>query len=209
MVMQFKMWPLAVTNQIWGREWYANQSRANRWGNIGTLLGLSMAGGMFRMAIRDVTNGNPPRDPRDPKTMFAALMQGGGMSLAGDFVFGETNRMGGGLMDTLAGPVMGDGAALFKIFQKTRDDTYKIGEETVNGKGHYQDIWPDLLRFTKGHIPFANMIGLKGAMDYYMWNQMFEALSPGWYDRHAATMKRETGRVPFGYIEGHGPPKAF
>jgi hypothetical protein len=207
MMMQFKMWPLAVTNQVWGREWYANQSRMNRWGNLGSLLGLSMAGGMFRMAVRDASNGLPPRDPRDPKTMFAALMQGGGLSLAGDFVFGETNRMGGGLMDTLAGPVLGDAAALFKIFQKTRDDTYKIGEETVNGKGHYNDIWPDLLRFTKGHIPFANMIGLKGAMDYYIWNHMFEALSPGWYDRHAATMKRETGRVPWGYIEGHGPPK--
>jgi hypothetical protein len=168
-----------------------------------------MAGGMFRMAVRDATNGNPPRDPRDPKAMFAALMQGGGISLVGDFVFGETNRMGGGLMDTIAGPVLGDAAVLFKIFQKTRDDTYKIGEETVNGKGHYQDIWPDLLRFTKGHIPFANMIGLKGAMDYYIWNHMFEALSPGWYDRHAKNMQRETGRFPWGYIEGHGPPKAF
>jgi hypothetical protein len=206
MMMQFKMWPLAVINQVHGREWYAAQTRSQMGLNFGSLLGLAMAGGMFRMMVRDVTNGNPIRDPRDPKTIMAAFAQGGGIGLAGDFAFGEVNRMGGGLMDTLAGPVLGDVAALFKIFQKTRDDTFKLGEETVHGKGHYADIWPDLLHFTKSHIPMANMIGIKGPLDYLVWQQMFEALSPGYWDRMNKRKLHETGRAMSGYVPNMGPP---
>jgi hypothetical protein len=194
LMMQFKMWPLAVINQVHGRELYSSLSSGQKAANFGWLLAFSAAGGMFRMAVRDASNGMPQRDPRDPKTLGAALMQGGGMGLLGDFLFGETNRMGGGLMDTLAGPVLGDAAALFKIFQKTRDDTYKLGEETVNGKGHYQDIWPDLIHFTKGHIPGANMIGLKGALDYAIWYHLYEAASPGYWKRMNDRLEKERGR---------------
>jgi hypothetical protein len=194
MMMQFKMWPLAVVNQVHGRELYSSLSSTQKAANIGWLLAFSAAGGMFRMAVRDATNGMPQRDPMDPKTLMAALMQGGGIGLSGDFLLGETNRMGGGLMDTVAGPVAGDVAALFKIFQRTRDDTFKLGEETVNGKGHYADIWPDLIHFTKGHIPGANMIGLKTAMDYLIWYHLYEAASPGYWKRMNDRMEKERGR---------------
>jgi hypothetical protein len=206
MMMQFKMWPLAVINQIHGREWYAAQTRSQMGINFGSLIGLSMAGGMFRMMVRDATSGNPIRDPRDPQTMIAALMQGGGIGLAGDFAFGETNRMGGDILDTMAGPVLGDLSKLTKIFMKARDDTYKLGEETVHGKGHYQDIWPDLAHFAKGHIPLANHIALKGAMDYLVWQQLFEAVSPGYWVRMNKRIHKETGRYKSGYVPGMGPP---
>jgi hypothetical protein len=206
MMMQFKAWPLAVMNQVWGREWYANQTRGGRALNIFALLGLSMAGGMFRMMIRDATNGVPIRDPRDPATMAAALTQGGGVGLLGDFLFGETNRMGGGLLDTLAGPVIGDAAHLFKIFTRFRDDTYKIGEDTHHGRGAYADVWPDLIHFTKGHIPFANMIGLKGATDYLLWHHLYEAVSPGYWERMNQRMLKERGRQMAYYKMGAGVP---
>jgi hypothetical protein len=205
MMMQFKMWPLAVINQIHGREWYSAQTAGQKGINFASLFGLAMAGGMFRMMVRDATNGNPIRDPRDIKTMVAALAQGGGIGLAGDFAFGEVNRMGGGLIETLAGPVLGDVGALAKIFYKTRDDTYNLNGETVHGRGHYQDIWPDLLHFTKNHIPLANMLGVKGVLDYAVWQQLFEAASPGYWDR-MNKKKLLTGRAMSGYVPNMGPP---
>lgn len=209
MMMQFKMWPLAVINQVHGRELYANQSRGAMLSNFGMLLGLSMAGGMFRMMVRDASNGNPIRDPRDPKTMAAALMQGGGVGLFGDFLFGETNRMGGSFIDTLAGPVIGDASKIMKIFMKARDDTFTIGEEVHHGRGAYSDVWPDLLHFTKGHIPMANMLGLKGALDYLVWNHLFEAVSPGYWERTNRRLLKETGRARLGYTPGSSPPSLF
>jgi hypothetical protein len=209
MFMQFKSWPLAVINQIHGRELYSSLSKTQKAANIGWLLAFSAAGGMFRMMVRDVTNGNPIRDPRDPRTMAAALAQGGGVGLLGDFLFGETNRMGGGLLDTLAGPVMGDANQLAKIFYKTRDDTYAIGDDIHHGKGAYSDIWPDLLHFTKNHIPMANMLGLKGALDYLVWNHLFEAVSPGYWSRTNKRLLKETGRAKVGYYPNMGPPSLF
>jgi hypothetical protein len=158
------------------------------------------------MMVRDATNGNPIRDPRDPKTLMAALAQGGGVGLLGDFMFGETNRMGGGLIDTLAGPVLGDLGALAKIFYKVRDDTYGIGGDAHHGKGTYSDIWADIAHFTKGHIPFANLIGLKGALDYLLWNHIFEAISPGYWERTNRRQLKEQGRAKWGYTPGAGVP---
>jgi len=209
MFMQFKTWPLAVINQIHGRELYSSLSKTQKAANIGWLLAFSAAGGMFRMMVRDVTNGNPIRDPRDPKTMAAALTQGGGIGLLGDFLFGETNRMGGSFLDTLAGPVMGDVRQIMKIFTKTRDDTFAIGDDIHHGKGAYSDIWPDLLHFTKNHIPMANMIGLKGALDYLVWNHLFEAISPGYWERMNKRLHKETGRGKAGYVQYAGPPSLF
>lgn len=209
MFMQFKSWPLAVINQIHGRELYSSLSRTQKAANIGWLLAFSAAGGMFRMMVRDATNGNPIRDPRDPKTMAAALAQGGGVGLLGDFLFGETNRMGGSFLDTLAGPVAGDASQLMKIFYKTRDDTFAIGDDIHHGKGAYSDIWPDLLHFTKNHIPMANMIGLKGALDYLVWNHLFESVSPGYWERMNKRLLKETGRAKMGYSPNMGPPSLF
>jgi hypothetical protein len=36
------------------------------------------------------------------------------------------------------------------------------------------------VRFGIGHVPFGNLIYLKGALDYLL---IYEAISPGWWER--------------------------
>lgn len=208
-ISQFKMWPIAVINQLHGRNFFAEQSLARKLSNFGLLMGFSTIGGMMRMAIRDLATGSTPRDMHDPKTLLAAMAQGGGIGIYGDFLFGETNRMGGGIMTTLAGPVIGDAANFANIFLKFRDDVYGLGGDAHHGRGAFVDVWPELARYGVHHLPFANLIGLKGALDYLVWNSMYEALSPGWFERSQRRMQKDQGRTLMYYKPGMGPPGIF
>ncbi len=90
--------------------------------NIGVLLALSTVGGAMRMSVNDLAAGRPQRDYRNPITLLAALAQGGGLGIYGDFLFGETGRMSTGLVSTLGGPLAGEFDRLTSIFQRFKAD---------------------------------------------------------------------------------------
>lgn len=188
---QFKMWPVAAMNQVIGREIYMSLSKSEGAWNLGKLVALGIPAGYLRMTLNDLATGHPPRDPADPKTLFAALAQSGGLGIFGDFLFGEASRMGGGLIATAGGPVVSDADALVKIFNQ-----WKQGEAS----------WPDLAHFAVRHVPFANLVYLKGALDYLLWYHLYEAASPGWWERTNRRMQKENGRTMVGYAPGQGVP---
>ena len=55
-------------------------------------------------------------------------------------------------------------------------------------------MWPDLAHFAVRHVPFANLVYLKGALDYMLWYHLYEAASPGWWERTNRRLLREQGR---------------
>lgn len=67
--------------------------------------------GALALALKDVAAGRDPRgmDPQKNPTFWAqAAIQGGGFAIFGDFLNSSTNRAGGGLAGTLAGPLVSD-----------------------------------------------------------------------------------------------------
>jgi hypothetical protein len=213
--VQFKLWPLAAMNQILGREigytlaakgmdtqpgfWRgAGQLAVNP--NVYWLLALSTAGGALRMSVNDLAIGNPQRNYLHPNTLLAALAQGGGLGIYGDFLFGETSRMGAGLIATAGGPVIGDADRLIKIYERFRADVQDHPDKAL------QHMWPDLAHLAVGHIPFANLIYLKGALDYMLWYHLYEAASPGWWQRTNRRLEKERGRTMVGYTPGGSVP---
>lgn len=56
--------------------------------------------------LKELAKGNDPRPMTDGKFWMAALMQSGGLGIFGDFFASEQNRIGGGIAQTLAGPVV-------------------------------------------------------------------------------------------------------
>lgn len=192
-LLQFKMWPLAAMNQIVGREIHMNTGARDVVWNVGTLLALSTMAGYTRMTVNDLALGNPVRNPLDPKTLIAALAQGGGVGILGDFLFGEVmrNRFGSGVVGTLGGPVVSDADSLIHIYN-----------DWLHGKAG----WPDLARFATRHVPFANLVYLKGALDYMLFYHLYEAASPGWWERSNRRQIREQGRPMAGYAPGRGVP---
>jgi hypothetical protein len=77
----------------------------------GALLLTSTLLGAFAMALKDVKDGRDPRRWLDEKTWLdarmwgAALLQSGGLGIFGDLLFSDVNRFGGGLGETIAGPL--------------------------------------------------------------------------------------------------------
>ena len=63
--------------------------------------------GAFAIQLKELSKGNDPRPMTDGKFWLAALLQGGGLGIFGDFFAAEQSRAGGGLGETLAGPVVG------------------------------------------------------------------------------------------------------
>jgi hypothetical protein len=164
-VMQFKSYPLAYMNRMYG---------GTRWRKAGrntdvvgmTMLVSSMATfGYIAMTLKDLANGKEPRDPANMATWHAALLQSGGLGIFGDFILGETNRFGGGVGATLGGPTL-----------STVEDLAKMVSKVTHGD---PDIRSEAIRLVKSNLPYANLWYTKAAMDYLLWYNLREIASPG------------------------------
>jgi len=69
-----------------------------------TLLAVTSTLGALSLQLKDIARGRDPRPMDDPKFLGAAIIQGGGLSIWGDFLFSDANRFGGGLAATAFGP---------------------------------------------------------------------------------------------------------
>ena len=177
---QFKGFPAAFTNRVWGRAFYGHRKDASwmleRLPHIGTILAGMAMGGYVSLVMKDLSKGYwPPRNPFDTATWMAAIVQGGGAGLYGDYLFAQTNRFGGGPLDTLAGPTIGAGTDAMEIALAARDYlTGKVTGEEAN--------FPEARALTLAinNTPFANLAYVRPALDYLFINSMREAVSPGY-----------------------------
>lgn len=69
------------------------------------LLATTTALGGVALIAKDIAAGRDPRPVDDPKFFVSALQQGGGLGIFGDFVFSDVNRFGGGIVETIIGPI--------------------------------------------------------------------------------------------------------
>ncbi len=186
--MQFKGFPIAFSNRVLGRAirgQRADASMVERGVHIGSLIAGMTVAGYAAMTMKDVVKGYwPPRDPTSLKTILAAMQQGGGIGLYGDFIFGEVNRFGGNTLETLAGPTIGSVAGLVDTLQKGRDAV--TGEKRLKGS--------EVLNQAVGSTPFANLFYVKPAVDYLFLDSLRESLSPGAAARKAALRRKDYGQ---------------
>ena len=73
----------------------------------GNLIVTATALGALSMQLKEIVKGRDPREMDNSKFWTAAMMQGGGFGIFGDFMLSDTNRFGGGFAETVAGPVVG------------------------------------------------------------------------------------------------------
>ncbi|MEO0859234.1 MAG: hypothetical protein AAFY65_01375 [Pseudomonadota bacterium] len=144
----FKSFALSLTiNQIrrvqamdnnWTRAQYAAKMFA----------GLTVMGAVA-VQLKELAKGNDPRPMDDGKFLMAAIMQGGGLGIFGDFFAAETNRFGGGLASTLAGPQIG-----------LISDTFGIPVRAVMALAQGKDtsIGRDLSNFFRYNTPVASSL---------------------------------------------------
>jgi hypothetical protein len=178
-VTQFKAFPVAVISRVWGRELYGGQGGFGQVAGIVHLMAASTLFGYAAMTAKDLWKGREPRDPNELKTWGAALVQGGGLGIYGDFIFGEYSRFGRSVVETLAGPTSSDVAALFEIFNRMK-------------KG--DDVAAMTFKFGLDNTPFANLFYTRIALDWLFIYQIQEALNPGFLRRMEKRIQTENNQ---------------
>ncbi|EKT4522802.1 hypothetical protein QEM13_002045 [Pseudomonas putida] len=199
-ITQFKSFPAAYMQKTLGRELYGrgytptalgksfrggrDLIQALRNGNgerlaLAQLILWTTAFGYLSMASKDVAKGREPRPADDPKTWLAAMVQGGGLGIFGDYLFGEANRFGNTALESAAGPTLGTAADLVNLWARAKE-----GDDTA----------ATALRLAQNNTPFMNLFYTRIALDHLFLFSVQEALNPGSLRRTEERIRTENGQ---------------
>ncbi len=182
---QFKSFSVAITQSVLGREVYGRgydtigeYLRKGRGDMLGLANMIAIYGllGYGAMSVKELIKGREPRDPLNPQTIIAALAQGGGLGLYGDFLFGEYSRFGKSLVSSVAGPVAGAADTIAELYTRVRngDDTAAVAFKAL-----------------LDNTPFNNLFWLRPLLDYTILFNIQESLNPGYLRRMERRVERE------------------
>lgn len=177
MIAQFKGFPATFLTKAWGRELYG-RGHADMPAFL-SLVAATTLMGYVSMSAKDISKGKVPRDPLDPKTFIASMVQGGGLGIFGDYVFGDFDRFGGSPIETTAGPVAGQISDVMRTLAQIRDG---------------QDPRASALKTAINNLPFANLFYLREPLNRLMLYQMQENMNPGYLRRMEARVKQQNNQ---------------
>lgn len=187
-VMQFKAFPIAFTQRVGGRAVQGGAEGTNAGGaHIGALIAGTLIMGYAAMTAKDAIRGYAPRELLDEQgnprlaTVLAALVQGGGAGIYGDFLFGQVSRSGNSALENVAGLVLSDAARAVNLLARARDGDAKTA---------------DALTAAIGSTPFANVFWARPALDYLILNSLRDRLSPGYLQRQDQRRREQFGQDP-------------
>lgn len=176
---QFKSFTGAYMQKIMGRELYGRGYEGDsiigalRAGNgefqgIASLIAMSSLMGYGSLALKDMIRGKQPPPPTDPKTFLAAMVQGGGAGIYGDFLFGAASRTGNSTLENLAGPVPSSAAQIVELYHKA-----------LQG----DDVAAHAMLAAINNTPFNNLYYLRPVLNYAVIYRAQEMMNPGYLRR--------------------------
>lgn len=155
---------------------------------LAQLIASTTALGYVAFTLKDIAKGRTPRDPTEARTWGAAFMQGGGLGIYGDFLFGQTNRYGQSFLGSIGGPVAGDVDALYRIY-----NTLIHAPGSKNPDKEIENLGDLLFKFGKENTPFANIFYARAALDYLILYRIQEWMNPGSLRRMERRVKEQNG----------------
>ena len=132
---------------------------------------------------------------------MAAMMQGGGFGIFGDYLFSDASRFGADLGSTLAGPVVGFGNDVYKTFKGNFDRALDENSETKFQADAYQ--------MAKKYIPAVKLWYTRLLLERLMLDQAERMIDPKFDTRMSrieGKMKRDYGQS-FWWDPGEISPK--
>lgn len=188
-IMQFKAFPVSFATKVIGRDLGGEGLVQGLLKGKGDLLGLAhtiaatTVMGMIALQTKEVLKGRSPRDPFGDNwasTWRAAMLQGGGLGIYGDYLFGEVNRFGGGPLETAAGPAFGTAADIIQLWGKIRSG---------------EDPTADGIRLGVSNTPFLNLPYTRIVLDYLVLYNLQEMANPGYLRRMEQRVKRDNDQT--------------
>jgi len=190
---QFKGFPLAAVQRTFGREVYGygadgiweglkgafkRYPSGERSGIFAVLAGTTIFG-MISMQAKQLLSGRTIRPLDDPHTWQAAMAQGGGVGILGDFLFAEQSSYGSGFWSTAFGPQYSDLANIFDMYNRAKEGDFNAAQAVSQA-----------YRF----LPFNNVFYTRAAANHLILYNLQEWLNPGYKRRMKRRVKRETGQ---------------
>ena len=183
---QFKSFPVAywqrsMSESRWQR---ANAVHAHRiTGDIPGFIHFFAASAVFgyvSMMAKDISKGREARSllENPVEVTLAAIMQGGGLGLLGDFFLGMADRFGNQPASNLIDPAP---QALSNIGVMTGQ----------LARGEFREGGERAVRFVVDNLPFVNLWYTRMAMDYMVNYHVREWMSPGTLRRSEKKMWKE------------------
>lgn len=126
--------------------------------------------GALAVQLKEIAKGRDPRPMTEPKFWLAATFQGGGLGIFGDFFAAEQSRAGGGLAETIAGPVVGLGS---DVIGSVASNVSRVaaGDDTLIGR--------DAANFLRFNTPVASSLWYQRlAFDRLVADQVQDFLDP-------------------------------
>jgi hypothetical protein len=125
--------------------------------------------GAVGVQLKEVAKGNDPRPMDQPNFWAAAFLQGGGAGVAGDLFNAAETRIGGGLANWIAGPMVNLAQDSFNL---------TAGNAVAAMRGDEANAGRDLTRFLSRYTPGSTFWPTRAAMDRMLWDQMQKILDP-------------------------------
>jgi len=125
--------------------------------------------GAGALQLKALANGEDPRDMTELEFWGAALLQGGGLGIYGDFLFSGVNRFGGGLTSTVAGPLTGK-------LDKARN--FGFGNVAQGGAGERTNAGREAIGVIRDWTPGGNMWYVRAAYERVVLDQLQTLIDP-------------------------------
>lgn len=188
MMGQFKSYPLTFLTKHWARELH-REGEADFGGLAGMIAATTLLGAAA-MTLKDLASGRNPREVEDAgdavKFVTRAMTQGGGAGIYGDYLFGEFNRFGGGLLATAGGPGAGTLEKMARMFSTARSRL----EGSDDGNLPAQAIG-----FVARDVLPTNLFYAKAALDHLVIHGLQEAVNPGYLRRLERRVERDNNQT--------------
>lgn len=131
-------------------------------------LSTTLFGGVA-LQLKQMAQGRDPQDMSEAGFWGAALLQGGGLGIYGDFFFSNVNRYGGGFATTLGGPLIGRANDLWNL---TGGNLIQLAS------GEKTNFASEALRFAKGNIPGSSIWYARLAWERILIDQLQYVVDP-------------------------------
>lgn len=177
--MLFKGFSFSMMSKHWTR---ANSIEGTG-GYYARLFTIGTIAGAVALELQALSRGENPPNVAEPEFMAKAILKGGGLGFYGDFLSNAVNSNDNSLIAGLVGPLATEGETAINL---------TVGAAIQAAQGERTDEAAKLIRFARSNNPLS-MWYTKAAFDHLIWNDMQEAVSPGYLDRMKDRAQQERG----------------
>jgi len=115
-------------------------------------------------------------------------VQGGGAGIYGDFIFGQASRMGGGTMETLAGPVLSEGGRIVDLYHTAIGATMESTGQSSSER--MRQVGAKAFNEAINNTPFINLFYSRMILNYAIFYRIQESMNPGYLRRQEQNAKQ-------------------